>query len=71
MLLFARPEHHNKIQEKLRHVLHVPFRVEHTGSHIIFYEPDGDERRGTIQQISARADRAATELAGALTEARG
>jgi len=39
MLLFARPEIHPKIKEKLSRLLHVPFQFENLGSQIIFYEP--------------------------------
>ncbi|GAI47280.1 unnamed protein product, partial [marine sediment metagenome] len=37
MLLFARPEIHPKIKEKLSRLLHVPFQFENLGSQIIFY----------------------------------
>lgn len=40
MLLFARPEIHPKIKEKLSRLLHVPFQFENLGSQIIFYEPN-------------------------------
>ncbi|MBI2026271.1 MAG: kinase [Deltaproteobacteria bacterium] len=39
MLLFAQPSNHEKIQEKLRAFLHVPFQFENDGSKIIFYKP--------------------------------
>lgn len=37
MLFFAPPENHPKIKEKLKNLLHVPFRFENSGSQIIFY----------------------------------
>lgn len=40
LLLFAKPEHHSKIREKLGKLLHVPFQFENSGSQIIFYESD-------------------------------
>ena len=39
MLLFAPPERHKKIKEKLKNFLHVPFRIEYIGSQIIYYSP--------------------------------
>jgi len=38
ILFFARPEDQPRIKEKLKHLLHVPFRFENGGSQIIFYE---------------------------------
>lgn len=38
ILFFARPEDQPRIREKLKHLLHVPFRFENGGSQIIFYE---------------------------------
>lgn len=40
MLLFAKPENHPKIKEKLKKLLHVPFRFEDEGTRIILYQPD-------------------------------
>jgi len=40
MLLFARPEIHPKIKEKLSRLLHVPFQFENLGSQIIFFEAE-------------------------------
>jgi len=40
IILFARPEEQSKIKEKLHSLLHVPFRFETYGSHIIYYELD-------------------------------
>lgn len=39
MLFFAPPEKHKKIKEKLKKFLHVPFKMEHSGSQIIYYSP--------------------------------
>jgi hypothetical protein len=38
MLLFAPPAAHPQIRAALRGLLHVPFRLESVGSHIVFYE---------------------------------
>jgi len=40
MLLFARPEYHPGIKEKLKKFLFVPFEFEKSGSQIIFYNPE-------------------------------
>jgi len=41
MLLFARPEHHQRIRERLKQLLFVPFQFENMGSQIVVYQPDG------------------------------
>ena len=40
MLFFARPQDQPKIQEKLKHLVHVNFRIDYTGSKIVIYEPN-------------------------------
>jgi D-glycero-alpha-D-manno-heptose-7-phosphate kinase len=42
MLLFARPSDHEHIRDRLRRLVHVPFRFEHSGSRIIFFDPGED-----------------------------
>ncbi len=39
MLFFVRPQLQEKIKEKLKHLLYVPFGFENLGSQIIFYSP--------------------------------
>ena len=39
MLFFASPERHKKIKEKLNKFLNVPFRIEYSGSKIIYNSP--------------------------------
>ena len=39
MLVFAKPETHSRIIERLKHLLCVPFAFESSGSQIIHYEP--------------------------------
>lgn len=39
ILFFAPPERHKKIREKLKKFLYVPFKLEHSGSQIIYYSP--------------------------------
>ncbi|TAN40170.1 MAG: kinase [Nitrospirae bacterium] len=41
MLLFARPEDHAVIRERLQAFLFVPFQFENSGSQIVVYQPDG------------------------------
>ncbi|HVE12615.1 MAG TPA: kinase [Elusimicrobiota bacterium] len=40
MLLFARPQDHGKIKQKLDKLMRIPFRFENDGSRIIVYQPD-------------------------------
>ncbi len=39
LLLFASPEHHESIRQKLSSLIEVPFKFEHQGSQIILYNP--------------------------------
>jgi len=41
LLLFVPPEYQKCILEKLRHLVHVPFTFENSGSRVIVYQPDG------------------------------
>ena len=41
LLLFARPEDHACIKEKLNQLVHVPFNFENAGSRVVLYQPDG------------------------------
>ena len=41
MLLFAKPEDHSKIREKLSSLVHVSFNFEQSGSKVVLYQPDG------------------------------
>ena len=40
MIIFARPEIQQKIKEKLKDLLIVPFQFETMGSQIIVYQPN-------------------------------
>lgn len=53
MLIFARPEDHPRIKEKLSDLLCVPFGFETMGSQIIFHQPDefNPEPKTTSQLI--------------------
>jgi D-glycero-alpha-D-manno-heptose-7-phosphate kinase len=42
MLLFVPPDRQIAVRQTLRHLIHVPFRFEFSGSQIIFYEPEQD-----------------------------
>jgi D-glycero-alpha-D-manno-heptose-7-phosphate kinase len=41
MLLFAKPESHAKIRERLKNLIHVPFKFEDGGSRVVLYQPNG------------------------------
>jgi len=55
MVLFAPPERHAEIREKLNKILWVPFQFDSNGSQIIFYDPGED-------YSAAEADRAQKNL---------
>lgn len=40
MLLFVRPERQAKVRERLKNLVHVPFRFESSGSRVIVYQPE-------------------------------
>ena len=41
MLLFAKPEVQPEIRARLKHLVHVPFQFEDTGSRVVLYQPNG------------------------------
>jgi D-glycero-alpha-D-manno-heptose-7-phosphate kinase len=41
MLLFAKPERHAAIRERLNKLIHVPFDLEESGSRVVLYQPNG------------------------------
>lgn len=45
ILIFAKPELHGKIRERLKKLLYVPFKFENFGSQVIFYDPSGSLER--------------------------
>lgn len=42
ILLYVEPENQKRIRERFSKLIHVPFRFEHGGSSIIFYDPETD-----------------------------
>jgi D-glycero-alpha-D-manno-heptose-7-phosphate kinase len=42
MLLFAPPSRQREIREKLNTLIHVPFKIEFSGSQIIFFDAEED-----------------------------
>lgn len=42
MLIFAPPSKQPKVRERLNTLIHVPFKFEHSGSQIIFYDQEED-----------------------------
>lgn len=41
MLLFAKPEKHAAIRERLKNLVHVSFNFDDTGSRVVLYQPNG------------------------------
>ena len=41
MLLFAKPEYHERIRERLKDLVHVNFKFEESGSRVVLYQPNG------------------------------
>lgn len=41
MLFFVRPENQPRVLEQLKHLIHVPFRFENSGSRVVLYQPNG------------------------------
>jgi D-glycero-alpha-D-manno-heptose-7-phosphate kinase len=41
MLLFAKPERHAEIRERLKNLVHVSFNFENAGSRVVLYQPNG------------------------------
>lgn len=42
LLLFVPPERQRRVRERLRRLIHVPFRFEFEGSRIIYFDPEPD-----------------------------
>jgi len=55
MLLFAPPEAHSRIKERLGGLLSVPLRFENRGTQVIFYEPDSHDRDGEFYKVPTDA----------------
>lgn len=57
ILLFAPPETHDAIRQRLDRLIHVPFRLESSGTQIIFHDSEQDyshaEARRATQQVQA------------------
>ena len=51
LLLFAEPEKHDDIRGELSDLIHVPIKLDHLGSQIIYYEPEQDY--STVEQFRA------------------
>jgi D-glycero-alpha-D-manno-heptose-7-phosphate kinase len=41
MLLFAKPERHAAIRERLKDLVHVNFKFDDSGSRVVLYQPNG------------------------------
>jgi len=57
LLLFVPPAEQERVRNRLLHLIHAPFRLESSGSQIIFFEPERDyeavEMLRTTQRVSA------------------
>lgn len=57
MLFFVHPHDQARVRERLRHLIHVPFKMESSGSRIIFFDPDEEyvvEERERVSRSVAR-----------------
>lgn len=41
LLLFVKPELQSKVRDRLKRLVHVPFRFEDSGSRVVLYQPNG------------------------------
>ncbi|HJT22185.1 MAG TPA: kinase [Nitrospira sp.] len=41
LLLFVKPHLQSKVQDRLKHLIHVPFKFEDSGSRVVLYQPTG------------------------------
>ncbi len=41
LLLFVRPDLQSQVRERLKHLIHVPFEFEDSGSRVVLYQPNG------------------------------
>lgn len=41
LLLFVKPEFQARVRERLKHLIHVPFQFEDSGSRVVLYQPNG------------------------------
>jgi D-glycero-alpha-D-manno-heptose-7-phosphate kinase len=56
MLLFVRPRDHERVKDRLRKLVHVPFRFEFNGSRIVFYDPGQDYSAQSRLHMSRQLD---------------
>jgi D-glycero-alpha-D-manno-heptose-7-phosphate kinase len=72
MLLFARPSDQERIKNRLHKLVHVPFRFEHDGSRVIFFDPGEDyttqARLRMTRPLQAFQDATPDTLAGTEVE---
>ena len=41
MLLFVPPENQSAVRERLKKLVHVPFKFDNSGSRVVVYQPNG------------------------------
>jgi D-glycero-alpha-D-manno-heptose-7-phosphate kinase len=54
LLLFVEPERHGEVRRELSELIHVPIKLDFSGSQIIYYEPEQDY--SASEQLRARQD---------------
>ncbi len=54
LLIFASPERHEAIKERLDHLLEIPFRFENAGSQVVFYERQIDYSQKDKARLSQK-----------------
>ncbi|MEE9542951.1 MAG: kinase [Thermodesulfobacteriota bacterium] len=62
MLFLVPPEHQMEVREALHEQIHVPFRFEHKGSEIIYYEPAREDFSDSEKDRDGRNIKAFAEL---------
>ena len=54
ILLFAPPSRHASIKERLKDLIHVPFRFENSGSHIVYYDVEEDFQAHDVARMNRK-----------------
>lgn len=54
LLVFAHPKDHPGILDRLKDLVHVPFRFEFSGSQIIFYDPEEEHEESRLRSSETR-----------------
>lgn len=52
VVLFVRPSDRRRVRERLRHLVHVPFKFEFSGSRVIFHEPEEEYADEEVERLT-------------------